>query len=124
MRNRRAEERHDIVAHVFVDVAALVLDGLAEAREAAVHQRMHLLRVELFAELREAAHVREEHGHLAALRRGGLGFFLRNAIEFRAACAAKFEAGGDFSSTTGALHGENLTPPHYHAEKLLGLKTA
>ena len=66
---RRVPERHDGVAHVFVDGALAVEDGVGQRRQEAVHQRGEALRVVLvgFRDRGEAAHVGEHDGHLALL---------------------------------------------------------
>ena len=66
---RRVPERHDGVAHVFVDGALAVEDGVGQRREEAVHQRGEALRVVLVGlrDRGEAAHVGEHDGHLALL---------------------------------------------------------
>ena len=61
---RRAEHRHDAVADVLVDPAAVLLDQAVDALEEAAEQRVHLLGVELAAQRRVAGEVREEHRHL------------------------------------------------------------
>ncbi len=64
---RRVPERHDRVAHVFVDGAFAVDDGVGQRSEEAVHQRGQALRI-LLVDLRdrgEAADVAEHDRHLA-----------------------------------------------------------
>ena len=64
---RRVPERHDGVAHVFVDRALAVDDGVGQRREEAVHQRGQTLRIVL-VDLRdrgEAADVAEHDRHVA-----------------------------------------------------------
>ena len=66
---RRVPERHDRVAHVFVDGALAIDDGVGERREEAVHQRGQALRIVL-VDLRdrgEAADVAEHDRHVARL---------------------------------------------------------
>ena len=66
---RRVPERHDRVAHVFVDGALAVDDGVGQRRQEAVHQRGQPLRIVL-VDLRnrgEAAHVAEHDRHFALL---------------------------------------------------------
>ena len=66
---RRVPERHDRVAHVFVDGAFAVDDGVGQRRQEAVHQRGQALRIVL-VDLRdrgEAAHVAEHDRHVALL---------------------------------------------------------
>ena len=66
---RRVPERHDGVAHIFVDGALAVEDRVGERRQEAVHQRGQALRVALVGlrDRGEAAHVGEHDGHLALL---------------------------------------------------------
>ena len=66
---RRVPERHDRVAHVFVDGALAVDDGVGQRRQEAVHQRCQALRIVLvdFRDRGEAAHVAEHDRHLALL---------------------------------------------------------
>ena len=66
---RRVPERHDGVAHIFVDGALAVEDGVGQRRQEPVHQRGQPLRIVLVG-LRdggEAADVGEHDGHLALL---------------------------------------------------------
>ena len=66
---RRVPERHDRVAHVFVDGALAIDDGVGQRRQEAVHQRRQALRIVL-VDLRdrgEAAHVAEHDRHVARL---------------------------------------------------------
>ena len=66
---RRVPERHDGVAHVFVDGALAIEDRVGERRQETVHQRGQALRVVLVGlrDRGEAAHVGEHDGHLALL---------------------------------------------------------
>ena len=66
---RRVPERHDGVAHVFVDGALAIEDGVGQRRQEAIHQRGEALRIVLvgFRDRGEAAHVGEHDGHLALL---------------------------------------------------------
>ena len=66
---RRVPERHDGVAHVFVDRALAVDDGVGQRRQEAVHQRGEALRIVLvdFRDRGEAADVAEHDGHVARL---------------------------------------------------------
>ena len=66
---RRVPERHDGVAHVFVDGALAVEDRVGQRRQEAVHQRGQALRIVLvgLGDRGEAAHVAEHDGHLALL---------------------------------------------------------
>ena len=66
---RRVPERHDGVAHVFVDRALARQDRVGQRRQEPVHQRGEALRIVLvgFRDRGEAAHVGEHDGHLALL---------------------------------------------------------
>ena len=66
---RRVPERHDGVAHVFVDGALAVEDRVGQRRQETVHQRGEALRIVLVGlrDRGEAAHVGEHDGHLALL---------------------------------------------------------
>ena len=68
-REGRVPERHDRVADVFVDRAAILLDDHGHRREVAAEQRGEALRVALVAlgERREATDVAEQNRELAAL---------------------------------------------------------
>src|SRR3546814_6211773 len=57
---RCAPERHDRVAHVFVDGAAMALDHTSLLTQEGVHQCGQLAGIELFRDGREAAHVRKQ----------------------------------------------------------------
>ena len=59
--------RHDAVADVLVDLAAMLLDEAVGAVEEAAEQGVHLLGVELPAQRRVAGEVGEEHRHLPPL---------------------------------------------------------
>ena len=67
VRDGRAEERHHAVARVLVDGALEAVDLGGDPLEAPVHDRVHVLGVELLGEAREPGDVGEEHGDLAAL---------------------------------------------------------
>ena len=62
---RRVPERHDRVAHIFVDRALVLDDRVGHRRQEAVHQLRQALRVVLvgFRDRGEAAHVAEHDGH-------------------------------------------------------------
>jgi hypothetical protein len=60
-----AEQRHDVVADVLVDGAAVALDLVAQPQQRAVHLRLHLLGVQALGECGVSGQVREQHGHLA-----------------------------------------------------------
>ena len=66
---RRVPERHDGVAHIFVDGALALEDRVGQRRQEAVHQRGEALRIALVGlrDRGEAAHVGEHDGHLALL---------------------------------------------------------
>ena len=65
--DRRAEDRHDAVADVLVDPAAMLGDEAVGAGEEALQERVHLLRVELAAERGVAGEVGEEDRDLPPL---------------------------------------------------------
>ena len=75
---RRIPERHDGVAHIFVDGALAIEDGVGQRRQEAVHQRRQPLRIALegFRDGGEAANVGEHDRHLALLA-AELEFFRR-----------------------------------------------
>ena len=66
---RRVPERHDGVAHVFVDGALAGDDRIGQRRQEAVHQRGQALRIVLVGlrDRGEAADVGEHDGHFALL---------------------------------------------------------
>jgi len=64
---RRAEERHDAVAHDLVDGALVAMDGLDHPLEDRVQELPGLLRVPISQQLHRALEVGEEHGNLLAL---------------------------------------------------------
>ncbi len=71
---RRAEERHDPVAHDLVDGALVAVDGLHHALEHGVEELARLLGIAVGEQLHRALEVGEEHGDLLALAlQGGLG---------------------------------------------------
>ena len=71
---RRAEERHDPVAHDLVDGALVAVDGLHHVLEHRVEQLARLLGIAVGEQLHRALEVGEEDGHLLALAlEGGLG---------------------------------------------------
>lgn len=68
---RRVPERHDAIAHVFVDEAARLLDDIGERREEAVDQSGQFLRVEFLGNSGKAADIGKqdrEVAHAAAER--------------------------------------------------------
>ena len=78
MPNRRAEERHDSVAHHLVDGTLVVMDGLHHPLEDGVEEVARLLGIAVSEQLHRPLEVGEEDGHLltlafeAALRRENL----------------------------------------------------
>ena len=71
---RRAEERHDPVAHHLVDGALVAVDGLHHVLEDGVEELARLLGIAVGEQLHRALEVGEEHGDLLALAlQGGLG---------------------------------------------------
>jgi hypothetical protein len=70
---RRAEERHDPVAHDLVDGALVAVDGLHHPLEDGIESLRRLLGIAVGEELHRALEVGEEHGDLLALAfEGGL----------------------------------------------------
>jgi hypothetical protein len=67
VRERRAEERHDAVAHDLVDGALVPVNGLHHAFEDRIEQLARLLGVAVGKQFHRALEVGEEHGHLLAL---------------------------------------------------------
>ena len=67
VRERRAEERHDAVAHHLVHVALVAVDRFHHALEDGVEQPPGFLGVAVGEELHRAFEVGEEHGDLLAL---------------------------------------------------------
>ena len=64
---RRAEERHDAVAHHLVDGALVAVDGLHHALEDGIEELARLLGVAVGEQLHRALEVGEEDGDLLAL---------------------------------------------------------
>ena len=65
--DRRAEQRHDPVAHDLVDGALVAMDGLHHAFEHGIEELAGLLGVAVGEQLHRALEVGEEHGDLLAL---------------------------------------------------------
>ena len=72
VRDWRAEDGHHVVADVLVDSAAVAVDLLAEAAQAAVDEALHRLRVHALGDRRVSGEVGEDDGDLAALLGQGL----------------------------------------------------
>ena len=71
--DRRAEQRHDPVAHDLVDRALVAVDGLHHALEDGIEELAGLLWVPIGQELHRALEVGEQHRDLLALAfEGGL----------------------------------------------------
>ena len=64
---RRAEQRHDPVAHHLVDGALVAVDGLHHPLEHGVEELARLLGIAVGEQLHRALEVGEEHGDLLAL---------------------------------------------------------
>src|SRR5258705_7638324 len=64
---RRAEERHDAVAHHLVDGPLVVMDGLHHALQDGIQELARLLRIPVRQQLHRALQVGEEHRDLLAL---------------------------------------------------------
>jgi hypothetical protein len=69
VRDRRAENRHHVVADVLVDGAAEALDLVAQAAQAALHEALDRLGIHLLRHRRVTRQVGEDDGYLAALLR-------------------------------------------------------
>ena len=67
LEQRRVPERHDGIAHELVDSAALGEDDVGQRREQPVEEGDQLLRRQPLGDVGEAAHVGEQHRHLARL---------------------------------------------------------
>ena len=67
MGERRAEQRHDAVAHDLVDRALVAVDGLHHQLEDRVENRARLLGIAVGEQLHGALEVSEEDGDLLAL---------------------------------------------------------
>ena len=63
------EDRHDLVADIFVDVAVVLGDEVGQALEVVVEHLDHRLGIARFGERGVAADVGEEDRHLRAARR-------------------------------------------------------
>ena len=63
---RRPPERHDTVAHVFINCAAMAVDHARKRRQKFVHQQRQILGFQPFRDRGKAAHIGEENGHFAA----------------------------------------------------------
>ena len=121
---RRAEERHDPVAHDLVHGALVPVDGLQHALEDRVEQVPRVLGITVGQELHRALEVGEEDGHLLALalerrarredlldevpRRVGAGRLDGRGVEPRAARVAESGAFRVVLAAAGALHGGKL----------------
>jgi hypothetical protein len=66
VRDRRAEERHDAVAHHLVDGALVVVYGLDHALQHRVEQAPRVLGIAIGQELHRALEVREQDRHVLA----------------------------------------------------------
>ena len=67
VRDRRAEDRHDGIAHEFLDEAVVALDRLRQRLEQRVLEGANLLGIEPLGQRRESGKVGEEDGHPAAV---------------------------------------------------------
>ena len=73
MGERRAEQRHDAVAHHLVDGALVAMDGLHHPLEDGIEELARLLGIAVGEQLHRALEVGEEDGDLLALAlEGGL----------------------------------------------------
>ncbi len=117
---RRAEQRHDPVAHHLIHGSFVVMDRLHHPLEHGVEEFARILRVAVGDQFHRALQIGEQHGDLLALalergarvedalgemprrvtsRRGGTAAFARQR---RAAGAAEFLARADRGATGGA----------------------
>ena len=67
VRERRAEQRHDAVAHHLVDRALVTMDGLHHVLEDGIEDLAGLLGVAVGEQLHRTLEVGEEHRHLLTL---------------------------------------------------------
>jgi hypothetical protein len=67
MGERRAEERHDAVAHHLIDRALVVMDGIHHQREDGIENLARLLGIAVGQQFHGPLQVSEEHGDLLAL---------------------------------------------------------
>jgi hypothetical protein len=67
VRQRRAKERHDAVAHDLVDGALVTVDGLHHVLDDRVEELPRLLRVAVGQQLHRALQVGKQNGDLLAL---------------------------------------------------------
>ena len=110
VRERRAEERHDAVAHHLVDRAFVAVDRLHHALEDGVEQPASLLGIAVGEELHRALEIREEDGDLLALadHRGARGQDLvgevrrRVGLGYGGGCRRR-EAGAAAVTESGAV---------------------
>ena len=73
VRDGRAEERHDPIAHDLIDGALVAVNRLHHVLQHRVEELACLLRVAVGEQLHRALQVGEQHGHLLALAfQGGL----------------------------------------------------
>ena len=74
VRDGRAKQRHDAVAHHLVDRALIAVHGLHHALEHRVEELAGLFGIAVGQQLHRALEVGEQHGDLLALAfQGGLG---------------------------------------------------
>ena len=67
MGERRAEERHDAVAHHLVDRALVVMDGVHHQREDGIEKLARLFRIAVGEQLHRALQIGEENRDLLTL---------------------------------------------------------
>ena len=80
MRDRNPEHRHDRVAHVLVDRAAVLGDDFTQPSERSVDHPGHDLVVGSVGERRETHHVGEQDGGELALLEACRNFFSGGAV--------------------------------------------
>ena len=113
--DRRAEQRHDPVAHHLVDGALVAVDGLHHPLEDRVEELPRLLGVAVGEQLHRALEVGEEHRDLLALALEGglrgedlLGEVLRGV---GLGAGANRGRGGSPATALAALEPQNVARP-------------
>src|SRR6185295_1431453 len=114
VRARRAEYRHDRVAHELLDEALVAVDRRGHLAEEIALDRAHVLGIEPFAERGEPGQVREEHGDRPAIAFGGGGRSGRRrrgrgGREPGSALGAEREVGGRLEAAAATRHVDGAT---------------
>ncbi len=132
---RRAEQRHDPIAHHLVDGAFVAVDGFHHPLEHGIEQLARFLGVAISEQLHRALQVGEEHGDLLALAlEGGLGgedllgevpggIALRNAESGRGRLGCRTTLGQPVAALLAELHAQLIRRPATRA-RLLQARTA